>query len=79
MAQNRPRYAAPLRAEAVELARTSGKSFAMLAHEFGLADQTLRNWVYQVAVDAGHGRPGELMTTERAELAHLPAVAKGPA
>ena len=71
MASTRPRYPASFRVEAIELARTSGKSMGVLARELGLAEQTLRNWVHQAAVDGGHGRPGELTTAERAELAQL--------
>lgn len=52
MASTRPRYPASFRAEAVELARTSSKGLGVLARELGLADQTLRNWLHQAAVEA---------------------------
>jgi transposase-like protein len=66
--RTRPPYPAAFRAEAVELARTSGKTIPELAADLGVSGQTLRNWVHQVDVDAGRGRPGELTTAEREEL-----------
>jgi transposase len=58
-------------AEAIELARTSGKTIPELAQDLGVSGQTLRNWLHQADVDAGRGRPGELTTAEREELRRL--------
>jgi transposase-like protein len=69
--RTRPPYPAAFRAEAVELARTSGKTIAEPAKDLGVSGQTLRHWVHQADVDAGHGRPGELTTAEREELRRL--------
>jgi transposase len=69
--RTRPPYPAAFRAEAVELARTSGKTIPELAADLGVSGQTLRNWVHQVDVDAGRGRPGELTTAEWEELRRL--------
>jgi transposase len=69
--RTRPPYPAAFRAEAVELARTSGKSIPELAADLGVSGQTLRNWLHQADIDAGHGRPGELTTTEQQELRRL--------
>jgi transposase-like protein len=55
----------------VELARTSGKTIPELAQDLGVSGQTLRNWLHQADVDAGHGRPGELSTAEQQELRRL--------
>ena len=71
MPRTRPPYPAAFRAEAIELARTSGKTIPELAKDLGVSGQTLRNWVHQADVDAGHGRPGELTTTEQQELRRL--------
>ena len=71
MPRTRPPYPAAFRAEAIELARSSGKTIPELAADLGVAGQTLRNWVHQADVDAGHGRPGELATAEREELRRL--------
>jgi transposase len=69
--RTRPPYPAAFRAEAVELARSSGKTIPELAKDLGVSGQTLRNWVHQADVDAGGGRPGELTTAEREELRRL--------
>jgi transposase len=69
--RTRPPYPAAFRAEAVELARSSGKTITQLAKDLGVSGQTLRNWVHQADVDAGRGRPGELTTAEREELGRL--------
>jgi transposase len=69
--RTRPPYPAAFRAEAVELARTSGKTVPELAQDLGVSGQTLRNWLHQADVDAGRGRPGELSTAEREELRRL--------
>src|SRR6266542_3180477 len=69
--RTRPPYPAAFRAEAVELARTSGKTIPELAQDLGVSGPTLRNWLHQVDVDAGRGRPGELSTAEREELRRL--------
>lgn len=62
-------YPATFRAEAVELVRSSGQSIRALAADIGIAEQTLRNWVRQAAIDAGE-REG-LTTAEREELQRL--------
>jgi transposase len=69
--RTRPPYPAAFRAEAVEPARSSGKTITQLAKDLGVSGQTLRNWVHQADVDAGRGRPGELTTAEREELGRL--------
>ena len=71
MPHTRPPYPAAFRAEAVGLARSSGKTIPELAADLGVSGQTLRNWLHQADVDAGHGRPGEPTTTEREELRRL--------
>ena len=71
MPRTRPPYPAAFRVEAVELARTSGKTIPELAKDLGVSGQTLRNWVHQAEVDAGGGRPGELTTAEQQELRRL--------
>lgn len=71
MPRTRPPYPAAFRAEAIELARTSGRTIAELSADLGVSGQTLRNWLHQADVDAGHGHPGELTSTEREELRRL--------
>src|SRR4051794_6584833 len=59
------------RAEAVALARTSGKGIPQLAHDLGISEQALRGWMKRADVDAGRGEPGDLTTAEREELRRL--------
>ena len=70
MARTRPAYSPAFRVDAVELARTSGKSIPVLARDLGLAEQTLRNWIRLAEADAGRGN-GALTTAEREELRRL--------
>jgi transposase-like protein len=71
MPRTRPPYPPAFRAEAVALLRTSGKPVPVIARDLGVSEQTLRNWLHQGDIDAGHGRPGELTTAEREELSQL--------
>jgi len=59
------------RAEAVALARTSGKGIPQLAHDLGISEQALRGWMKRADIDAGRGQPGDLTTNEREELRRL--------
>jgi transposase len=70
MARKHPRaYPPEFRQKVVELAR-SGRSPDDLAHESGLARQTVRNWIKQFEVDSGRRNDG-LTSEERAELFKL--------
>lgn len=71
MAKTHPPYPAAFRAEAVELARASGKGIPQLAQDLGASEQTLRGWMKRSDSDAGRGQPGELTTAEREELRRL--------
>jgi transposase len=57
------------RREAVELAKTSGKTMTAVAQELGIARETLRRWLNQAEIDAGE-REG-LTSEEREELRQL--------
>ncbi len=52
MAKTHPAYPPAFRAEAVELARTSGKGVPQLAQELGISEQALRGWMKRADVDA---------------------------
>ena len=71
MARTHPPYPPAFRAEAVELARTSGKGIPQLAHELGISEQALRGWMKRADIDAGRGPTGELTSAEREELRRL--------
>ena len=71
MPKSKPPYPEAFRAEAIELARSSGKSIAEVAQDLGISGETLRLWVRQAEADAGRGQPGELTTAEREELVRL--------
>jgi transposase len=62
-------YSDEFREQAVRLFNESGRPFKEVATQIGIADQTLRNWVMQAAIDAGQ-RPG-LTSDEQAELKRL--------
>jgi len=69
MAKHPRSYPPDFREKVVELART-GRKLDDLADEFGLARQTVRNWVKQADLDTGRRSDG-LTTEERAELSKL--------
>jgi transposase len=70
MARKRPHaYPPEFRQQIVELAR-AGRGLDDLASEFGLARQTVRNWVKQVDLDSGRRTDG-LTSEERSELSRL--------
>ena len=71
MAKTHPPYPPAFRAEAVELARTSGKGIPALARDLGVSEQALRGWLKRADLDAGRGQPGELTTAAREELRRL--------
>ena len=62
-------YLAEFRQRAVELARLGEKPITRLAHDLGVSDQTLRNWVERADID--EGRRDGLTTEERAEMVRL--------
>ena len=45
------RYPQEFRQRAVELARLGEKPITRLAHDLGVSDQTLRNWVERADID----------------------------
>ncbi len=71
MARTHPPYPPAFRAEAVELARTSGKRIPQLAQDLGISEQALRGWMKRAEIDAGRGQDGALATLEREELRRL--------
>ena len=63
-------YSAEFRAEAVRLARTSGKPNTQIARDLGMTTETLRKWLKQADLDEGKRQDG-LTTEEREELRQL--------
>ncbi len=65
------------RARAIELARERAKPMAELAHDLGISESCLRNWVAKADVD--EGRKEGVTTSERAEVhVHARGVRLGP-
>ncbi len=69
MPKTRPPYPPEFKAEAVKLARSSGKLLSGLARDLGVPTETLRNWLKQEQIDTGK-REG-ITTDEREELGRL--------
>ena len=63
-------YPPEFRAEAIRLARTSGKPNTQIARELGMTTETLRKWLKQADLDDGKRQDG-LTTEEREELRRL--------
>ncbi len=69
--RTRRTFTPEFRAEAVKVAKESGKSIKVQAKELGLSESALRKWVTQAAADSGNGLVGPLTTAERQELSQL--------
>ena len=65
----RPTYPPEFRARAVELARASALPPSQVARDLGIDPDTLRRWLRQADVDAGHLQG--TTTDEQAELVRL--------
>jgi transposase len=69
--RKRRAYTKEFKAETVRLVIEGKRSIAEVARDLDLTESALRQWVHQAQVDAGRGKPGELTTAEREELARL--------
>lgn len=69
--RKRRSFTAEFKAEAVRIARTSGKTIPQVAHELDLTETSLRAWVKQAEVDEHPDPQGPLTTEERTELSRL--------
>jgi transposase len=65
MPNSHPPYPPEFRAEALRLARSSGKSIAQIARELEVSHDTLRAWIKQADIDEGLRHDG--LTTEETE------------
>ncbi|WP_454130999.1 transposase [Kitasatospora aureofaciens] len=64
------RYTAEFKRDAVALVRSSPhRNVTEIARELGVSPEGLRGWVKQDRTDPGEGRPGDLTSPEREELA----------
>lgn len=70
MAKHMAPYPPEFRAEAIRLARTSGKPHAEIARELGMTGETLRLWLKQADLDEGK-RSDWLTSDEQEELRRL--------
>lgn len=68
--RNRRKFTPEQKADAVRLVRKVG-SIGQVARDLDLTETSLRHWVKQADVDAGHGPPGALTSEEKEELQRL--------
>jgi transposase len=68
--RTRPPYPPEFRAEAVRLARSTGKTPQQVADDLGVSRQSLANWLRQADLDDGRRDDG-LTSAEREELGRL--------
>ena len=59
------------KAGAVQQVLEGGRTIPQVARDLELTESALRAWVDQARADAGKGKPGALMSTEREELTRL--------
>ncbi len=69
MPRSKPPYPHEFRARIVELAR-AGRTVSSLAKEFGVTDNSIRNWLRQADLDTGRRTDG-LTSEEQQELTRL--------
>ncbi len=69
--RKRRTFTAEFRAEAIKLAKESGKTIKEVAQDLGFSESALRKWMTQAEIDGGHGPAGSLTTAEREELSKL--------
>ena len=69
MGKTRPPYPPEFRAEAVRLARSSGRPLSEIAGDLGCSTESLRHWVKQTRIDVGEVEG--LTSDEREELRRL--------
>jgi transposase len=67
--RNRRQFTAEFKRDAVELVHTGGRPIAQIAHELGIYDSTLGNWVRHDRID--RGEHDGLSSEERARLREL--------
>ena len=71
MGKKRRRFKPEFKAEIIRLVLEGRKTVAELCREHDLVESSVYAWVRQAKVDAGHGRPDELTSAEKAELSAL--------
>jgi transposase len=69
--RRRRQFTEEFKRDAVDLVRSTGRPIAQIAHELGIYDSTLGNWVRQDRGDRGEGEG--LTSDERARLGQLEA------
>ncbi len=69
--RRRRQFTEEFKRDAVDLVRSTGRPIAQIAHELGIYDSTLGNWVRQDRID--HGEAEGLTSNERARLRQVEA------
>jgi transposase len=70
-ATKRRTFSREFKAEAVKLAKDTGKGVSAVAKDLGLSESSLYLWAKQREIDAGQGPAGALTTAEKQELTQL--------
>lgn len=69
--EKRKRYTAEFRQGAVKLVLEQGRTASDVARSLGVKPNSVQKWVQQARIDLGDGRPDQLTSEEKAELASL--------
>ena len=69
--RKRRKFTPEFKAGAVDLVIRAGKTKSEVARDLGVDQTLIGEWVKRAQIDAGHGPPGALTTSEREELARL--------
>ena len=70
--RKRRSFSKEYKSEVVRLAKEGTKSIPQLAHDLGIGEVSIRQWLRQAEIDAvGNGQSGPLTSEERAEFQRL--------
>jgi transposase len=69
--KTRTQYTDEFKAGAVRLVLEEGRAAAAVAKSLGLKSNSVQKWVQRARIDRGDGRPDQLTSVEKEELAKL--------
>ena len=71
MGKTRRNYSPEFKAEAVRIVREEEHSQGRVARNLGISETSISRWLKQANIDDGLGKPGDLTTDDKKELAAL--------